>query len=467
MASSKRFLLTVVLILIITAPLTTLAAVPAIKAKISNAELFEKYQVKLGVGGLIQTPGLPGELKVWIGIPKSSDNVSKTSGLSAKVMPIAPDFDVAPAKGICIKIHPSGTEARFAINPKSIGTFKIGARVLLYNSDACKGIAVPKSAAAVSVKVVVNSESTVKSFSAPLFGLFSKGTAKDSKSSQAQMNAAVPAESIPTPANEASGATSPGHTLAAKNGVIKNEAHVAPLASMTMVTTPPTATKNGASSGTEAMSAEPETMLSLVAPAAEEPSATPSSNAAALEKYKVELAVNGVIQKPGPPGELKVWIGAPEFTPDFSADMTTAETTVPAIGQSARVTPFAPDFDVTPTESICMKVHPSGVDARFSISPKGTGTFTVGADVLLYESDVCEGSPVPKSAASLKVKVVVNKEGVAKSYLLQLWDVVWQGILDFWKWLVATIAALFVFLIRKRLKKWFGFDAPDAGSPTP
>jgi len=63
------------------------------------------------------------------------------------------------------------------------------------------------------------------------------------------------------------------------------------------------------------------------------------------------------------------------------------------------------------------------------------------------------------------VEVVVNKEGVAKNYLLQLWEILWDGILNFWTWLVATIFGLFIFLIRKRLKKWFGFDAPGNEPP--
>lgn len=189
----------------------------------------------------------------------------------------------------------------------------------------------------------------------------------------------------------------------------------------------------------------------------------PTDASQPLNAYKVELGVDGVMKRPGPPGELKVWIGDPQFSANFSADMATTETILPVTGNSAKVTPYAPDFDISPTESICFKVDPTGSETHFAITPKSTGRFKVGADVLLYASDSCSGLPVPKSAATLEVEVVVNKEGVAKGYLLQLWDVLWNGILNFWTWLVATIFGLFVFLIRKRLKKWFGFDAPDSG----
>lgn len=182
-----------------------------------------------------------------------------------------------------------------------------------------------------------------------------------------------------------------------------------------------------------------------------------------LARYKVELGADAHLQRPGPPGELTVWIGDPAFSPEFRPEMATTETTVPAIGQTARVTPLAPDFEVSPSQSICMKIHPTGSEAHFFLTPKTTGTFNVGAEVLLFESADCQGAPVPKSAATLKVEVVVNKGEVAQGYLLQLWDILWQGVLDFWKWLVAAIVALLIFLTRKRLKKWFGFDAPEGG----
>lgn len=217
--------------------------------------------------------------------------------------------------------------------------------------------------------------------------------------------------------------------------------------------TPPAA-RNGAGGGTGFRE-----LLSGVPRSAE----VPSGSAGSLDNYKVKLGADEQLQKPGPPGELKVWIGDPELDADFGPGMSTAETTVPAIGQSAKVTPFAPDFEVSPAESICMQIHPSGSEARFSIRPKATGSFKVSAEVLLYKSGVCMGSPVPKSAATLVVGVTVNKKGVAMGYLQELWDILWEGILDFWKWLVAAIAGLGIFLIRKRLKKMFGYDAPDLG----
>jgi hypothetical protein len=189
------------------------------------------------------------------------------------------------------------------------------------------------------------------------------------------------------------------------------------------------------------------------------------NGASPLEKYKVELGVTNEIFRPGPPGQLEVWISDPSFSAGFTEDMATAEKTIAALAPFARVTPEAPDFEVNPKQSICIKIDPTGSKVHFDITPKHTGTFNVGASVLLYETNDCTGAPVPKSAADLEVEVKVNPQGWLKYYLLQLWDVLWEGVLNFWGWLVATIFALLGFLIRKKIKKRFGFNAPEAGPP--
>lgn len=189
------------------------------------------------------------------------------------------------------------------------------------------------------------------------------------------------------------------------------------------------------------------------------------NGASTLDKYKVELGVDGELFRPGPPGQLKVWIGDPSLSAGFTEDMATAETTIAALAPFARVTPEAPDFELDRKQSRCIKIDPTGSEVHFAITPKHTGTFKVGASVLLYETNKCDGAPVPKSAADLEVEVKVNPQGLLKYYLLQLWDVLWNGVLNFWTWLVATIFGLFVFLIRKKLKKRFGFNAPGPESP--
>jgi hypothetical protein len=176
-----------------------------------------------------------------------------------------------------------------------------------------------------------------------------------------------------------------------------------------------------------------------------------------LDKYKVVLAADKQMKLPGEPGELKVWIGSPEYKPSIPSRMAEAETTLPAVGESATVEPYAPSFDVKPAETQCIKIHPTGSEVRFTLRPKNAGTFHVGANVYLFNSLDCSGSPVPKTPASLSVTVQVDQEEVLRGMGEELWKVFWAKLLEFWGALLALIFALFLFLIRGKLKKWFGF----------
>ena len=137
--------------------------------------------------------------------------------------------------------------------------------------------------------------------------------------------------------------------------------------------------------------------------------------------------------------------------------ITEAETTLPAVGESATVAPYAPSFDVDPAETQCIKIHPTGSEVRFTLTPKKAGTFEVGANVFLFNSPDCSGAPVPKTPASLSVTVQVDQKEMLRGMGKELWDVFWAKLLEFWGALLALVFALFLFLIRGKLKKWFGF----------
>ena len=176
-----------------------------------------------------------------------------------------------------------------------------------------------------------------------------------------------------------------------------------------------------------------------------------------LDEYKVVLAADKQMKIPGLPGELKVWIGSPDYKPAIPAHMAEAETTLPAVGESATVAPYAPSFDVDPAETQCIKIHPTGSEVRFTLTPKKAGTFEVGANVFLFNSPDCSGAPVPKTPASLSVTVQVDQKEMLRGMGKELWDVFWAKLLEFWGALLALVFALFLFLIRGKLKKWFGF----------
>ena len=190
-----------------------------------------------------------------------------------------------------------------------------------------------------------------------------------------------------------------------------------------------------------------------------------SLNAAAMPRaasglYKVELGADKQLKIPGPPGELLVWIGVPSAESHIPADMAKVTDTLPAVGTTARITPFAPGFDVEPKQSVCMQIHPLGSKYRFTLIPKEAGIFKVGADVQLFDSEDCSGTPIPQAAATLEVEVVVDTAKLVGEHGKQLWEIFWEGLLKFWGAVVALFFGLLLFLLRKRLKRLFGYQ-PD------
>lgn len=176
-----------------------------------------------------------------------------------------------------------------------------------------------------------------------------------------------------------------------------------------------------------------------------------------IDEYSVILGADKKIKIPGMPGELRVWIGSPSYTPYFPERMIKDKTTVPAVGESAKVQPFAPAFKIDPPETQCLRIHPSGSEVRFKLIPNKKGTFEVGADVYLYNSTDCSGAPIPKTASTLKVLVEVDQKEILIRKVNELLSVSWEKFMEFWAALVAIVLGLILFLIRGKLKKWLGY----------
>lgn len=176
-----------------------------------------------------------------------------------------------------------------------------------------------------------------------------------------------------------------------------------------------------------------------------------------IAQYRVVLAADETIRIPGTPGELRVWIGGEDYQPRFADDMVEDETAVPAVGESATVQPFAPGFEIEPQATQCIRIHPSGSEVRFRLVPIQQGEFEVGADVFFFDSMDCTGSPIPKTAATLKVVVEVDSQKILMGKASQLWNILWEKFIDFWTALVAIFFGVLLFLVRGRLKKWFGY----------
>ncbi len=187
----------------------------------------------------------------------------------------------------------------------------------------------------------------------------------------------------------------------------------------------------------------------------------PTKPVSSFESYSVTVSANEQLTIPGPPGELRVWIGISSKAPRNQSRMSTETIELGTVGETAKVKPFALGIDVDPKESICEKIDPTGSEVRFKLTQIKTGVFTVGADVELYNSNDCTGTAVPKSAKSVSVNVVVDKDRVASDSIEEMLKRTWKAFLDFWDKLLLIIFGLFIFLLRKKLSKLFGFESKE------
>jgi len=206
---------------------------------------------------------------------------------------------------------------------------------------------------------------------------------------------------------------------------------------------PPAAPKNG-HGGMPGALVSPETI---------------SSVADKYGKYKVELGADSNLKIPGEPGELRVWIGDPAYKAHFPESLGSRDSAlIDAVGEYGIVRPFSTGLTVEPEKSGCIKIHPTGSTEKFKLIPKEEGVFIVEATVDLFDSDDCSGAPIPKDAEkALRVKVEVDADKIRKNRVEELMDVLWKKFVEFWAAVVALFFAVVLFLLRKQLKKWFGY----------
>jgi len=177
-----------------------------------------------------------------------------------------------------------------------------------------------------------------------------------------------------------------------------------------------------------------------------------------FDQYRVVLAADKQMKIPGLPGELRVWIGNPDYQPSIPNDMAEANTTIRAGGGWAKIEPHAQAFKLEPSITPCVKIDPSGSEVRFNLIPKKAGTFKVGATVYLFNSSNCEEAPIPKIATDLYVTVNVDKKVIVQEKGKELWTVFWEQLLEFWEAFLILLFGLILFLIRGKLKRWFGYE---------
>lgn len=185
-------------------------------------------------------------------------------------------------------------------------------------------------------------------------------------------------------------------------------------------------------------------------PAAPEPAAAPAAGSE-VEDYSVSVTATRELKLPGPPGKLAVWIGLTRNIPATPRGETGAARSLHERGRTARIKPVALGMDTDPPTG-CLKIDPDGSEEIFSLKPRSRGSFKVGASVELFDSDDCSGTPVPKSSELISVEV---KVGYASRFD-ELGDQAWQTLADFWDKALALASALLLFLLRKKLSRWFG-----------
>jgi len=195
------------------------------------------------------------------------------------------------------------------------------------------------------------------------------------------------------------------------------------------------------------------------------PASVVSETPVPFDFYEVLLEATGEVSLPGSAGEMKVWIGEQGTAPALTQGMAQDTAEIAATGQqSATVNPWSNGFVFEPGRSTCFLLDRAGTTVRFAMAPNQAGTYRVGADVNLYASNDCSGTPTPREATVLEVVVTVNKQQLLKNHLAELWDITWQGALSVWKYIVGLTAAFLAALYRKRLAalaRRFGIKLPE------
>ena len=191
----------------------------------------------------------------------------------------------------------------------------------------------------------------------------------------------------------------------------------------------------------------------------DEPETKPALNA---DDYKVVLDVTDQITL-GSNATLRVWIGLENYIPKPIPSTTRDDTTIPAsLGDYARITPYAPDFEVGPEESQVMRIVDSGSAVLFSLKPTKEGEFLISARIELYDNPDLMGVAVPKTSDIVSVVVTVDKKAAVKSHLGQLGDIAWDEFLKFWGALVVLLLGALYFIIRKFVKKKTGYGGDSS-----
>lgn len=184
-----------------------------------------------------------------------------------------------------------------------------------------------------------------------------------------------------------------------------------------------------------------------------------------VSDFKVVLSVDSLMYL-GQSGIMEVWIGDDQVEFSSSKGMKSDEKKIAStVGKFAKITPFAPDFEITPMHTtVCHKIDPNGSEVRYGLLPKDEGNYRVSADIELFETEDCTGISVPKSAKALSVSVGVDMKKEISKKVHELESVAWDKFKIFWVALMTLIFGAAIFVIRRFIKKKTGYDEGPSAS---
>ena len=157
-------------------------------------------------------------------------------------------------------------------------------------------------------------------------------------------------------------------------------------------------------------------------------------------------------------GDLIVSLGSNSYDPKHNENFVRDTTHFTANGDRwARIIPHAPDFRIEPEGAKIVKLKRKRTDVRFTLYPKGNGTFPVTADVELFDNPECSGFGDSQSLETLEVRVTVGGWEVVGKGLGEMGGIAWEKILNFWNALVVLLLGALFFVIRRYIKEKTGY----------
>jgi hypothetical protein len=113
----------------------------------------------------------PGYLKIWIGLQKNMPAAESGlterhgalgKGQTALVQPFAPSFDFDPKGATCQRLDPGGTSLQYSLKPTKVGSYRVGAKVDLFDTNDCSGLPIPKATSTIEVQVTIGATRVVE-----------------------------------------------------------------------------------------------------------------------------------------------------------------------------------------------------------------------------------------------------------------------------------------------------------------